>query len=169
MRFADKRYICELSLIHISLTLSLLYFAQYSFILFFQLSFFAVIFEYKRSFLGKMIFFVYLMCLNYSLALLFCFALYNFYFIALFGISYFLYNQQINFTKKELLACGIFALGTIALLRYFEGTVFDLYLYLDMSDEQNFINVEVYSLLTLLHLSILFFTFFKKNRRLFGI
>ncbi|MFA6197483.1 MAG: hypothetical protein WC656_12685 [Sulfurimonas sp.] len=73
------------------------------------------------------------------------------------------------FTKREFLACGIFALLSAFFVWYFEEFIYDMYLLFDVVDAPNMINSEVFTVLTLLHGFILFFTLFKKDRRLFGI
>ncbi|MCX6051241.1 MAG: hypothetical protein NTZ60_01895 [Campylobacterales bacterium] len=169
MRDANKKYLVVLSFIHAFVSLSLFYFGQYFFMTFFQIIFVPTLFSYKNSFLNKMIFFVYLMCLHYFLVLLFSFGAYIFYFINLFALIYFMEWQNKIFTKREFLACGIFALMSAFFVWYFEAFIYNMYLYFDVVDTPNMINSEVFVVLTLLHGFMLFFVLFKKDRRLFEI
>lgn len=169
MQGANKKYFFELSIVHVFVSISLFYFGQYFFMVFFQLIFVLALFSYKNSFLNKMIFFLFLMCLHYFLVLLFSFGVYIFYFTNLFALIYFIDKQNKMFTKREFLACGIFALLSAFFVWYFEEFIYDMYLLFDVVDAPNMINSEVFTVLTLLHGFILFFTLFKKDRRLFGI
>ena len=169
MRDANKKYLVTLGIIHAFASLSLFYFGQYFFMILLQIIFLPTLFSYKNSFLNKMIFFAYLMCLHYFLVLLFSFGAYIFYFINLFALMYFIDKQNKMFTKTEFLACGIFALMSAFFVWYFEEFIYEMYLFFDVVDTPNMINSEVFMVLTLLHSFILFFTLFKKDRRLFEI
>lgn len=158
-------YIAELGFVHILISLSLYYFSQYFFMIFLQIVFVICIFAYKKSIMNKIIFFSYLMCLNYALTLIFSFTAYILYFINLSAIIFFIYHQKITFSKKEFLACGVFASFAAGLLRYFEEEIFDLYIYLDVVDRQNYFSMEIAVLLSIMHLFILFFFVFKKDRK----
>lgn len=169
MQDRNKKYFFELGIVHVLVSISLLYFGQYFFMILLQIVFLLALFSYKNSFLNKITFFAYLMCLHYFLVLLFSFGAYIFYFINLFALICFIDKQNKVFTKREFLACGIFALVSVFFVWYFEEFIYTMYLYFDVVDTPNMINSEVFAVLTLLHSFMLFFTLFKKDRRLFGI
>lgn len=162
----DKKFSIELTIIHILVSASLLYFSQYFFLLFLQVIYCFALFSHKNSFLKNIFVFLYLACLNYSLILIFSFGAYIFYFLTLFGIVYFIYYQDIYFTKKAFLVGSVLALSTTILFRYLNGVAYGIYLYVDFSDGQNFVNSEILFVLTLLHTLILFFVLFKKRGKL---
>lgn len=162
----DKRYSVELTLIHFLVSIPLFYFSQYFFLIFLQIIYFLALFSHKSSFLYRIILSAYLIFLNYSLVLIFSFSAYIFYFITLFGVIYFINMQTINFTKKVFVTCGITALFTLFLIRYFDAFIYDIYLFFDVSDGQNFVNSEIFFVLTLFHTLILFFVLFRKRGKL---
>lgn len=159
------RYLLEFGFVHTLISLSLYYFSQYFFMLFLQIVFLISIFPYRKAFVKKVLFFSYFMCLNYALILIFSFTAYILYFINLSVVIFFIYNQRVTFTKQELLSCGVFALFVTWLLRYFKEEIFDTYIYLDIVDGQNYFCLDSAILLSIMHLFILFFLIFKKDRK----
>lgn len=155
----------KFSALHLFISASLFVFSQFSFLIVLQFLFCIALFDLKNSTL----LFTYLMGLNYALALFFSFEAYLLYFVAFFGTLTFLYTQNISFSKKDIFASGVLAFGTLFGLWHFEEFFYDMYISLDIVDAQNYINGEVLFFLTLLHLFVLFFILFKKNRELFGI
>ncbi|MFA6137752.1 MAG: hypothetical protein WC667_06665 [Sulfurimonas sp.] len=162
----DKKYFIALTVVHILVSASLLYFSQYFFLIFLQIIYFFALFSYKSSFFKSILLFLYLACLNYSLILIFSFSAYTLYFLILFGVIYFIYYQDINFTKKAVLVGSVLILSTTIIFRYLDGVVYKIYLYFDFSDGQNYVNSEILFVLTLLHTLILFFVLFKKRGKL---
>ncbi len=161
---ADKKYFVELTLIHFLVSASLIYFSQYFFLLFLQIIYFLSLSVYRSSFLNGKLLCIYLIFLNYSLVLIFSFSAYIFYFLTLFGVIHFIHKQNINFTIKSFLACGTIALLITFLFRYLDAPIYDISLFFNISDKQNFVNSEVLFALTLIHTLILFFVLFKKKR-----
>lgn len=162
----DKKYFIKLTLIHLLVSAPLWYFSQYFFLLFLQIIYFFTLFSYKSVFLKSTLLSLYLICLNYSLILVFSFSAYIFYFAALSAVTYFIYFQDTNFTKKAVLFWGILTLSITFLLRYMNEFIYDVYFYFDISDGQNFVNSEVLFALTFFHVLILFFVLFKKRGKL---
>lgn len=158
-------YIAEFGFIHILISLSLYYFSQYFFMMFLQMIFLIYIFTYKKVFLNKVTLFSYFMCLNYALILVFSFTAYILYFINLSTIIFFIYKQKITFTKKEFFASLVLASFSAGVLKYFKEDIFDIYVYLDVVDKQNYFSMDIAIILSIIHLFILFFLLFKKDRK----
>lgn len=75
---------------------------------------------------------------------------------------------MVRFSIHELFTYGVFAALAVLLLRYFEDDIFDIYIYLDIADEQNYVSMESTVLLSAMHFFILFFLMFKKDRKNLG-
>lgn len=161
--FKSRKYLLELGVVHTLISLLLYYFSQYFFLMFLQIIFFVVIFEYKTNFVNRFSLFLYLIALNYSLILFFSFTAYFVYFVCLFSIIVFIYKQNIMFTKKDFLAYGLFAAFVAGLFRYFEDDIFDLYIYMNIVDAQNYYSIGVAAILSIMHLFILLFILSKKT------
>lgn len=159
------QYPAEFLFVHILISLSLYYFSQYFFMLFLQMVFFISLSLPKKYFINKILLFSYFISLNYALIVIFSFTAYIVYFINLSAVIFFIYDQKITFTKKELLACGALTVFSAGVLRYFEEEIFDIYIYLDIVDKQNYFSIQSAFVLSIMHLFILFFLMFKTDRK----
>lgn len=113
---------------------------------------------------------------NYSLSLfllpvlhivlleLFASSLYILYFLTLLFALYFLNLRNLFLSNKIFLFSIIYWLGLYILHWLFEDTLYDIYIDLDLRFTMSYISNEVSSILTLLHLFILFLLGYNRDK-----
>lgn len=162
--FKGRSYIIEAGAVHLTLSFTLYYYGQFFFLLLFQLPFLLFIVDVKQKILKNLLFFSYLFFLNYASLLIFSFESYFIYFTALAIFIYFIHDQKITFNNKELLGFVIWAFVSIVAVECFQEEIFDLYIYIDINDKQNYFTFESAAILTLMHFFMLFFVLNRKDK-----
>ena len=95
---------------------------------------------------------------------LFASSLYILYFLTLGFIVYFLNAKKLFFSNNTLLYSAIYWFGLYILSILFEDTLYDMYIDLDLRFTMSYISKEVCSVLTLLHLFILYILGYNREK-----
>lgn len=143
------------TVLHVSLTLSLLFIGEYTTLLLLQL---ALLFLYNKFF-----YYFYLPFVHFVLLKLFGSLLYPLYFFALAMVIYTIYKEQKSISKENVGMLSLVYILLFALYSNFKEKLYDLYIELDINDTVHYISADVVYALTLLHLFIFFFLTFEYN------
>ncbi len=163
LSFRDKKKIYELSIVHFSISLSLVFIAQYTYSIFFQFVFLLLLLDFKKKYINNLIFLLYLFFTHYALVLLFTSDVIILYFLNLWAVALLIYRHKRVFSKLDYLACGMSLALLLFVYNSFDTYIFDVYIWLDVVDAPKFINSAVLYVLSLLHIFLFFFLRFKRK------
>jgi len=93
---------------------------------------------------------------NYALILLFASTSYILYFLNLSAFLYILRKQKYNFLDIVVFLFIIITITLILNLATFKEFVYEIYIWLDVVDKVNYVNMEVLLILSFLHVGVLF-------------
>lgn len=102
--------------------------------------------------------------LNAILTALFIRQCYTDYFVSLFVFWYFFYRYEREYDWYKIPLCGVSFIVSIFLYRFFDDTIFDIFVELDIDRFYTFIGGGVAYILAILHLFIFFFKKVEYNR-----
>ena len=137
------------------ISISLLLIGEYFFVIFFMPVFLISIFEFKNIFLKKILFLVYMYGVNYALILLFASTSYILYFLNLSAFLYILRKQKYNFLDIVVFLFVITTITLILNLTTFKEFLYEIYIWLDVVDKVNYVNIEILFILSFLHVCLM--------------
>ncbi|MBU1657988.1 hypothetical protein KKG72_02920 [bacterium] len=152
----SKKEMYGLVMFHIILSITLIYIGAYTFCIVMQFVFLLTLFKNNKTF------FLFLYLLGVHKALLFMFGSTEFilYFLNMACVIFLLYKEEMHRSeykfyvnafksRKVLLACG--TIMTVFFLLSFKEFIYDVYIWLDVTDAQNFLDEEIGYVLAFLH------------------
>lgn len=143
--------------IQLPILLSLLFIGEYTYALVFEFVFLFVFFDTNKTLLKEVFLSIYLLAVFNSLALLFASNVFL-YFVNLFLFIYLLFSQRDileNFKRKNLFLYLVVLIAVVFSIVSLDDVIFDLYIWLDVVDAQNFHNEVVLLILSVVHIIIL--------------
>lgn len=144
-------------ILHIYLSLFLIYIGEYTFLTLFQVSFLITFLNFKLEY------FLFIPLVLLTLSNLFSTS-YFFYYIALLIFVYYLYHYKLILNLKELLFFVLYLLVFYFLYLYFKEALYYHYIDYGFNDKYNHVSDEVFFLLTSLHLLILFLLGYNREK-----
>ena len=95
---------------------------------------------------------------------LFASTYYLFYFIILFTILYILNQKKLFLSNKILLIMVVYMTALFYIFKYIDENLYDLYIDTNMTFELSYISYEVCCVLTVIHIFILFFLGYNRDK-----
>ncbi len=144
---------------HLFFSSSLFFIGEYTLTLILQTVFIIIFFKSKFF-----IYISYIPIILFGLIKLFASTTYLLYFVNLFVFLYLLYKSDNILTLQELVIFSLYLSGLYFIYLSTSELRYDIYLYFDITDRVNSIHSEIIYMLSFLHLLILFFMGYNKEK-----
>ncbi len=156
----DKERIKKLFILHVLATTSLIIIGEYTFSIALQFVFLLSVLKSKNIFTC-----IYFLSIHYTLLLLFASNSFILYFLLLCITVTFIFIEALFLKKDEIFIC-MAVVGTLVAFWYIkaEESIYDLYIWLDVTDEIHYLNSEVIVILSFVHVAIIVFIINKKKK-----
>ncbi len=148
----DKEWIKKLFVLHVLATTSLIVIGEYTFSIALQFVFLLSLFRSKNIFTC-----IYFLSIHYALLLLFASSSFILYFLLLGMFVTFILGESLFLKKVEIFICMAVGVLVVFISIKAEEFIYDLYIWLDIVDEINYLNGEAIVILSFVHVAIIDF------------